>query len=156
MATVTTVLWKMSVSLKKNRMPNSQNFRRIFHKRIINQFLNVAGSISCYWQIFCGTTGQLVHFAPAFDLPSSFTVSDCIRSPAMESNHDTNYLSATNTAWLMLNWNQNIVFKYDKTSHSMFCALNFTMILYITRPTKRMGTLRPALSKNLLSYSWWD
>ena len=89
---------KMSVSTKKC-IPNLHIFCRLFHKCIIIQFINAVCSIICYWQIICGTTGQLVHFAPAIDLPS-FTVSDCIQSPAMESNHDTNYmyLSATNTA----------------------------------------------------------
>ena len=43
-------------------------------------------------------------------------------------------------------------FKYGKTCHRTFYALNFTMRLYITRGTK-MGTLTPALSKNLVSYS---
>ena len=95
MLTVTIVLRKCQFHQKC--IPNSHIFCRLFHKSIINQFLNAVCSIICYWQIICGTTGQLVHFAPAFDLPS-FTVSDCIQSPAMESNHDTNYLSATNIA----------------------------------------------------------
>ena len=42
----------------------------------------------------------MVHFAPA-KVTSHLTVNDCVQSPAMESNHDSNYLSATKMDWIM-------------------------------------------------------
>ena len=68
----------------------------------INFFSSVhplTNTLRDHWTIGPLSTGKITY---------CFTANDCVQSPAMESNHDTNYLSAGNMDWISeIDFNHN-------------------------------------------------